>query len=295
MCGIVAAAAGSNIVPVLVEGLKKLEYRGYDSAGLAVISGDRHRARPLGRPRRRTRSRLGRHPAPSPASPTPAGPPTACPANATPTRTSPAAIAVVHNGIIENYESLRSELTAQGYVFTSDTDTESIAHLVQATLKTEPDLFKAVRIACRRLVGAYAIAVIDQQPARQGRRRPRRLAAAARRLRHRQLRRLRRLGAAAGHPQHGLSGKWRYCRVDRNRRQDHPPRRHPGRAPGACLAALRRRRRTRQLPALHAEGNLRAAGSAGQHPGNRRRQQDHPARHLRRRSRQPAGRRRFAS
>jgi glucosamine--fructose-6-phosphate aminotransferase (isomerizing) len=72
-------------------------------------------------------------------------------------------IAVVHNGIIENYESLRAELTAQGYVFTSDTDTESIAHLLERTLKSEPDLFKAVQITCRQLVGAYAIAVIDHQ------------------------------------------------------------------------------------------------------------------------------------
>jgi glutamine---fructose-6-phosphate transaminase (isomerizing) len=72
-------------------------------------------------------------------------------------------IAVVHNGIIENYETLRHELTAQGYVFTSDTDTETIAHLVEATLKLEPDLFKAVQIACRQLVGAYGIAVIDHR------------------------------------------------------------------------------------------------------------------------------------
>ncbi|MDR6074095.1 glutamine--fructose-6-phosphate aminotransferase, partial [Escherichia coli] len=65
------------------------------------------------------------------------------------------------------YESLRQELSAQGYVFTSDTDTESIAHLVQAPLQDEPDLFQAVRLACQRLVGAYAIAVIDHsQPGR---------------------------------------------------------------------------------------------------------------------------------
>ena len=70
-------------------------------------------------------------------------------------------IAVVHNGIIENYESLRADLSTRGYVFTSDTDTESIAHLIQAGLEAEPDLFKAVQIACRQLVGAYAIAVID--------------------------------------------------------------------------------------------------------------------------------------
>jgi glutamine---fructose-6-phosphate transaminase (isomerizing) len=160
MCGIVAAAAGKNIVPVLVEGLKKLEYRGYDSAGLAVIvPGNIERVRSVGRVAEleaasaNTQSvtgiahtRWATHGVPSER-------------NAHPHVSG--TIAVVHNGIIENYESLRTELIAQGYVFTSDTDTESIAHLIQSTLKTEPDLFKAVRIACRRLVGAYAIAVID--------------------------------------------------------------------------------------------------------------------------------------
>jgi len=160
MCGIVAAAAAGNIVPVLVEGLKKLEYRGYDSAGLAVISGDGiKRIRSVGRVAELeaasadtsavtgiAHTRWATHGVPSER-------------NAHPHVSG--TIAVVHNGIIENYESLRSELTAQGYVFTSDTDTESIAHLIEATLKREPDLFTAVQIACRRLVGAYAIAVID--------------------------------------------------------------------------------------------------------------------------------------
>ena len=160
MCGIVAAAAGKNIVPVLVEGLKKLEYRGYDSAGLAVIAGDSiERVRSVGRVAEleaasaNTQSvtgiahtRWATHGVPSER-------------NAHPHVSG--SIAVVHNGIIENYESLRRDLTAQGYVFTSDTDTESIAHLLEATLKVEPDLFKAVQITCRQLVGAYAIAVID--------------------------------------------------------------------------------------------------------------------------------------
>ena len=160
MCGIVAAAAGKNIVPVLVEGLKKLEYRGYDSAGLAVISGASiERVRSVGRVAEleigsaNTQSvtgiahtRWATHGVPSER-------------NAHPHVSG--SIAVVHNGIIENYESLRRDLTAQGYVFTSDTDTESIAHLLESTLKTEPDLFKAVQITCRQLVGAYAIAVID--------------------------------------------------------------------------------------------------------------------------------------
>ena len=161
MCGIVAAAAGKNIVPVLVEGLKKLEYRGYDSAGLAVIGGNGiERVRSTGRVAELeaasastnaitgiAHTRWATHGAP-------------CERNAHPHVSG--SIAVVHNGIIENYETLRRELTDQGYIFTSDTDTESIAHLIQATQKTEPDLFKAVQIACQRLVGAYAIAVIDQ-------------------------------------------------------------------------------------------------------------------------------------
>ncbi|MDD2662672.1 MAG: glutamine--fructose-6-phosphate transaminase (isomerizing) [Dechloromonas sp.] len=162
MCGIVAAAARSNIVPVLVEGLKKLEYRGYDSAGLAVIGSDAiERTRSVGRvaeletasagtdsPTGIAHTRWATHGVP-------------CERNAHPHVSG--SIAVVHNGIIENYESLRAELSAQGYVFTSDTDTESIAHLLEATLQAEPDLFRAVQTACRRLVGAYAIAVIDQR------------------------------------------------------------------------------------------------------------------------------------
>ena len=161
MCGIVAAAAGNNIVPVLVKGLKELEYRGYDSAGLAAIGvSGIERVRSVGRVAELeaasaatiattgiAHTRWATHGVPSER-------------NAHPHVSG--SIAVVHNGIIENYESLRNELTAQGYEFTSDTDTESIAHLIGATLKSEPDLFKAVQIACSRLVGAYAIAVIDQ-------------------------------------------------------------------------------------------------------------------------------------
>ncbi|NJD23997.1 MAG: glutamine--fructose-6-phosphate transaminase (isomerizing) [Betaproteobacteria bacterium] len=166
MCGIVAATAGNNIVPVLIEGLKKLEYRGYDSAGLAVIAGNEiERTRAVGRVAELeaaagqiaattgiAHTRWATHGVPAER-------------NAHPHVSG--GIAVVHNGIIENYEALRSELTDQGYVFTSDTDTESIAHLIEATLQTNGNLFAAVRLACQRLIGAYAIAVIDQtQPDR---------------------------------------------------------------------------------------------------------------------------------
>ena len=166
MCGIVAAAAGSNIVPVLVEGLKKLEYRGYDSAGLAVIGQNGiERVRSVGRVAELESASAATHSPTGIAHTRWATHGVPCERNAHPHVSG--AIAVVHNGIIENYESLRQELSAQGYVFTSDTDTESIAHLVQATLQDEPDLFQAVRLACQRLVGAYAIAVIDHsQPGR---------------------------------------------------------------------------------------------------------------------------------
>jgi glucosamine--fructose-6-phosphate aminotransferase (isomerizing) len=160
MCGIVAAAASNNIVPVLIEGLKKLEYRGYDSAGLAVIgNGAIERVRSTGRVAELEAAAAGTQSVTGIAHTRWATHGVPSERNAHPHVSGN--IAVVHNGIIENYESLREELTAQGYDFTSDTDTESIAHLIQATLKAEPDLFKAVQIACRRLVGAYAIAVID--------------------------------------------------------------------------------------------------------------------------------------
>ncbi|MEY4593398.1 MAG: hypothetical protein RIR18_2293, partial [Pseudomonadota bacterium] len=161
MCGIVAAAAQRNIVPVLIEGLKKLEYRGYDSAGIAVLSEQATitRKRSVGRVSELealtgqleattgiAHTRWATHGVPAER-------------NAHPHISGD--LAVVHNGIIENYEALRTELSAAGYVFTSDTDTETIAHLINLTLKTKPDLLEAVRLACQRLRGAYAIAVIQ--------------------------------------------------------------------------------------------------------------------------------------
>ena len=165
MCGIVAAAARRNIVPVLIEGLRKLEYRGYDSAGLAFLRGagadaQLVRLRSVGRVAELAdqaaaeaaqggtgiaHTRWATHGVPSER-------------NAHPHVSGN--LAVVHNGIIENYAALKSELSAAGYVFTSDTDTETIAHLIAQTLKSEPDLFRAVCLAVRRLTGAYAVAVV---------------------------------------------------------------------------------------------------------------------------------------
>ena len=160
MCGIVAAVADRNVVPVLIEGLLRLEYRGYDSAGLALLNPTLTRLRSVGRVSELAaqaegqvahhgiaHTRWATHGVPSER-------------NAHPHVS--AGLAVVHNGIIENYAEIKAELQAAGYAFTSDTDTEVIAHLLRHTLKTVPDLFAAVQQTARRLVGAYAIAVLQE-------------------------------------------------------------------------------------------------------------------------------------
>ncbi|MBN3758436.1 glutamine--fructose-6-phosphate transaminase (isomerizing) [Paraburkholderia sp. Tr-20389] len=174
MCGIVGAVAQRNIVSVLIEGLRRLEYRGYDSCGVAVLAnGEPKRARSVARVAdlddqvRDTRlegatgiahTRWATHGAPVTD-------------NAHPIF-SRNELALVHNGIIENYESLREMLRGKGYEFVSQTDTEVIAHLVHSLYRG--DLFAAVREATAQLHGAYAIAVLHKnQPntvvgARQG-------------------------------------------------------------------------------------------------------------------------------
>ena len=161
MCGIVAAAARRNIVPVLIEGLKKLEYRGYDSAGLAVLTPRIARLRAVGRVAALEAQTNGVHSDTGIAHTRWATHGVPSERNAHPHVSG--GIAVVHNGIIENYAALRTELIAAGYEFTSDTDTETIAHLLHHLLKQESDLFRAVQRAAERLRGAYAIAVIREQ------------------------------------------------------------------------------------------------------------------------------------
>ena len=159
MCGIVAAVAQRNITPILLEGLKRLEYRGYDSCGVALhVNGELQRSRSTSRVAELqaqieqtglagftgiAHTRWATHGVPSSA-------------NAHP-HFSRDRIALVHNGIIENHEELRAELTALGYVFESQTDTEVIAHLVDHMY--QGDLFETVKLAVKRLTGAYAIAV----------------------------------------------------------------------------------------------------------------------------------------
>jgi glucosamine--fructose-6-phosphate aminotransferase (isomerizing) len=169
MCGIVGAVARRDIVPVLLEGLKQLEYRGYDSAGVAVLdepdagagAGALRRLRSTGRVAELERIALGAglrgtlgvahtrwatHGVPSEH-------------NAHPHVSG--GVSVVHNGIIENHEEIRAALQALGYRFESETDTEVIAHLVHSHLDAEGSLFGAVRRALGALRGAYAIAVIS--------------------------------------------------------------------------------------------------------------------------------------
>src|SRR5690349_8406244 len=167
MCGIVGAIARSNVVPILLEGLKRLEYRGYDSAGIAVVNGKLERVRSTGRVSELAKladrhglsgnvgiahTRWATHGVPSER-------------NAHPHVSG--GVSVVHNGIIENHDEIRRQLRLKGYEFASDTDTEVIAHLIHSHLASGGGLFESVRRSIAELVGAYAIAVVDESdPAR---------------------------------------------------------------------------------------------------------------------------------
>ncbi|WP_257387744.1 glutamine--fructose-6-phosphate transaminase (isomerizing) [Tahibacter caeni] len=163
MCGIVGAVADREVGPILIAGLQALEYRGYDSAGLAVLQGSALE-------RRRTQGKVRELEQLLAAEPAPArigiahtrwathGVPST--RNAHP-HVSSDLVSVVHNGIIENHEALRRELQDAGYAFSSETDTEVIAHLVDALQREGLDLVQAVVRATQRLHGAYAIAVLS--------------------------------------------------------------------------------------------------------------------------------------
>ena len=170
MCGIVGAVAQRDIVPVLLEGLKRLEYRGYDSCGVAVHQQGLKRSRSVARvaelESQVNSTGLGGHIGIAHTRWATHGAPATN--NAHPhfsTRDGKAKIAVVHNGIIENYESIRSELSKKGYVFESQTDTEAIAHLINDMY--DGDLLRTVQKAVKKLHGAFAIAVFcDDEPQR---------------------------------------------------------------------------------------------------------------------------------
>ncbi len=168
MCGIVGAIAGRNVLPVLLAGLQRLEYRGYDSAGVAVRNdaGELKRFRALGKVNALKKlveqsdvtgnlgiahTRWATHGVPAER-------------NAHP-HMSGVRVAVVHNGIIENHADLRSRLSDQGYTFTSETDTEVIAHLMAHKLDSGMDLFGAVVETTAALDGAYALAAASPEDA----------------------------------------------------------------------------------------------------------------------------------
>ncbi|HHA2759333.1 glutamine--fructose-6-phosphate transaminase (isomerizing) [Stenotrophomonas sp. GD03654] len=166
MCGIVGAIADRDVVPVLIEGLKRLEYRGYDSSGIAVID---HAARPEVRRVRRT-GRVSEMATAAEAEgfnavlgightrwATHGG---VTEANAHPHISH--GVALVHNGIIENHEEQREKLRALGYTFESQTDTEVIAHLIHHHLKDGDDLLVALQHTVKELTGAYALAVVSR-------------------------------------------------------------------------------------------------------------------------------------
>ncbi len=187
MCGIVGAVSLRNIVPILVQGLQRLEYRGYDSCGVAVLDSGADSLQPAGLRRARSTSRVAElleqvstdhlsgmtgiahtrwatHGVPAIHNAHPHfshGPVAVGTSGAVPsTETRPGRIALVHNGIIENHNELRANLKAKGYVFTSQTDTEVIAHLIDSLYVG--DLFEAVKAALPQLHGAYAIAVLSK-------------------------------------------------------------------------------------------------------------------------------------
>ena len=166
MCGIVGAIAQRPVTEVLLEGLRRLEYRGYDSAGIAVLDtqGTLQRIRTLGKVSVLAKAlkdeplngysglahtRWATHGEPSEK-------------NAHP-HVSQNSIAVVHNGIIENHVQLREQLKAQGYQFDSDTDTEVVPHLFASICKTEKDIFKAFQLTIKQLKGAFALGVMHAQ------------------------------------------------------------------------------------------------------------------------------------
>src|ERR1700722_3084497 len=162
MCGIVGLVAERNSVPILMEGLRRLEYRGYDSAGIAVVENGRvARVRTVGKVRilqdALDAAPIGGHVGIAHTRWATHGVPTTH--NAHP-HLSRDGVAIVHNGIIENHEALRSVLKGLGYSFTSETDTEVIAHRIHHHLGASTDLFEAVRKTVAELQGAYALAVI---------------------------------------------------------------------------------------------------------------------------------------
>src|SRR5690606_37217736 len=168
MCGIVGYIGHRDAYPIIIKGLQRLEYRGYDSAVVALFDGGdihlsktKRKVEDLKKKSESTIPLLGKlgightrwatHGAPNDV-------------NSHPHYSNSGELVIIHNGIIENYDSIKTELTKRGYVFHSDTDTEVLVNLIEEVKKKENvKLGKAVQIALNQVVGAYAIAVVDRQ------------------------------------------------------------------------------------------------------------------------------------
>ena len=165
MCGIVAYIGQKDAFPLLIKGLQRLEYRGYDSAGIALMNGELNIYKKKGKVQDLIEftkelnvkgsigmghTRWATHGEPNDT-------------NAHPHRSGQGKIALIHNGIIENYESLKAALAKEGHEFTSETDTEVLVHLIEEIqYKEAVDIAEAVRIALTKVVGAYAIVVMSK-------------------------------------------------------------------------------------------------------------------------------------
>ena len=270
MCGIVGAVAQRNVAEILLEGLKRLEYRGYDSAGMSLVdlaNSDLRTTKTVGKvaklvqaaAKERTAGQLGI------AHTRWATHGKITRANAHP-HVAGGRIALVHNGIIENHDSLRRELAAAGCRFVSDTDTEVIAHLIhQALMHGESSLLRAVEASGERLRGAYGLCVIDRQQ-------PDRLVVARNGMSlvigdgigGENFVALRPAGAGPGHRPLHLSRGRRPGAIDQ-RFDRSLERRPPGPARNRDFARRRRRSGQGRLPAFHAKGDFRAAPGYTRH------------------------------
>ena len=166
MCGIVAYIGPKEAYPILIKGLKRLEYRGYDSAGVALLNGELRILKKEGKVSDLEgategqnkdgnigigHTRWATHGVP-------------CDRNAHPHLSNSGNLAIIHNGIIENYAALKTELESRGYTFTSDTDTEVLLNLIEDIQTAENlSIEEAVRVALNEVIGAYAIVVIDKR------------------------------------------------------------------------------------------------------------------------------------
>src|SRR5690348_10179292 len=169
MCGIVGYAGSRPALSIVLDGLRRLEYRGYDSAGVAIVNGDLLTAKRAGKLANLEKA-LADEPSPGLALGTTGightrwathGGPTD--RNAHPHRSADGRVAVIHNGIIENFAKLRSELEGKGVEFSSDTDTECAAHMLAEEVAGGLDLADAMRAVCRRLEGAFTLLAVDMR------------------------------------------------------------------------------------------------------------------------------------